>query len=126
MRLHRQQGLGVAFGVLDGVVGVFGAAEVLEVGGGVVHQALVEAAEVRGGETEGIAAGEVVERSIHELPVEPVVVRDEPQTVPRDVEQPASEVLYLRGRFRERQSLLPPFLHQERHLGVPLRDSSAG
>jgi hypothetical protein len=57
------------------MLGVFVAAEVLEVRGGVVHQALVEAAEVRGGETEGIAAGEVVERSIHELPVEPVFRR---------------------------------------------------
>jgi hypothetical protein len=51
--LHRQQRLGVAFGVIDGVVGVFRAAEVFEVGGGVLHEAFVEAAEVRGGETEG-------------------------------------------------------------------------
>lgn len=53
MLLHRQQRLGVAFGIIDGVVGVFGAAEVLEVGGGVLHEAFVEAAEVRGGEAEG-------------------------------------------------------------------------
>jgi hypothetical protein len=51
--LHRQQRLGVAFGVIDGVVGVFGAAEVLEVGWGVLHETFVEAAQVRGRETKG-------------------------------------------------------------------------
>jgi hypothetical protein len=58
--LHRQQRLGVAFGVIEWVVGVFGVAEVLEVECGVLHDAFVEAAEVRGGDAEGIAAGEFV------------------------------------------------------------------
>jgi len=103
------------------MLGVFGAAEVLEVRGGVVHQALVEAAEVGAEKPKGLLPVKWWNDQFTNCQSNPFFVGDEPQTVPLDVEQPASEVWQHRGQYRELQGLLPPFLHQERHPGASQR-----
>ena len=74
---HVREGLNVAPGIIQRVVGVFGFAQMLEVFEGVFNHSLIEGAQVGRGMTEGVASQKLPEVEINERPVEPIVIGNE-------------------------------------------------
>src|SRR5579872_5025675 len=75
--LHLQQGFSIASRVVDGVVSVLRLSKMLEGHKCVFLHALVQRPEICRTEAKWIAAGEVVEVPVDELPIKSIVVRDE-------------------------------------------------
>src|SRR4029077_19887618 len=91
---HFQKGLCVALRIVDRMMRVGSFSQVFEVLEGVLHQPLVEGAEIRAGVAERIAIREVPEIPVDELPIEPVVITDEEWTPLASLVHPHGEILH--------------------------------
>ncbi len=71
---HLQKRLGIAFGIVNRIVRVFGLAQMLKIFECVSHQTFIERTKIRGGMAKGISTEKMTEVPIHKLPVKTVVV----------------------------------------------------
>ena len=115
-----QESLGIATGIVDGLVGVLGSAKMLEVDEGVFLHTLIERTEICGTEAEGVGSHEMMEVPIDELPVETVIVGNEHKTVWAVCFQPIAKLYHDCLELVEIEALLSG----ESTDGQPLRKAS--
>ena len=103
---HGEEGFGVAFGIIDRMVGVLCFPQVFEVDEHVALQAFVEGSEIRRAVSERIFSQEMMEVPVHELPVEAVVVGNEESAPSGMLFEPLPEVRHDLGGIVEPEGFL--------------------
>jgi hypothetical protein len=71
-----QKGLGIALGIIDGIMRVLRFPQMFEILEKIFHHSFVKRAKIRGRKSERIRTEKMNEIPVDELPVEPVVVRN--------------------------------------------------